>query len=89
MAPTAPHITDKLWYNFHLIGLIHLALPNSRIIHVIRDPIDTCVSCFSKLLEIGYANDLAELGRYYKRYERPIGALAAGIAAGPDSGRPL
>ena len=70
LAPTAPHITDKLWYNFHLIGLIHLALPNSRIIHVIRDPIDTCVSCFSKLLEIGYANDLAELGRYYKRYER-------------------
>ena len=35
--------------NFRFVGLIHLALPNARIIHARRDPIDTCLSCFSKL----------------------------------------
>jgi hypothetical protein len=46
-------------------------LPQSRIIHVRRDPLDTCLSCFSKLFagEQPYAYDLAELGRYYRAYE--------------------
>ena len=41
-------------------------MPNARIIHTVRDPIDTCVSCFSKLFtaEQNYTYDLAELGRY-------------------------
>jgi hypothetical protein len=45
-------------------------LPNARIIHVGRDPLDTCVSCYSKLFANGqgYSYDLAELGRYYRRY---------------------
>jgi hypothetical protein len=58
--------------NFRLIGLIHLALPNARVIHIRRDPIDTCVSCFSKLFvgaNLPYSYDLAELGRYYRSYE--------------------
>jgi Flp pilus assembly protein TadD len=70
LAPQAPHVTDKMPYNCHFIGLVHLALPNAKIIHVIRDPADTCLSCFSKLMEIDYSHDLGELGRYYKRYER-------------------
>jgi len=63
-------------YNFYFIGLIHLALPNARIVHVMRDPADTCVSCFSKLFtvaergELNHTYDLGELGRYYRRYER-------------------
>jgi len=58
--------------NFLYIGLIHLALPNARIIHTVRNPLDTCISCFSKLftLEQNYTYDLAELGRYYRRYQR-------------------
>ncbi len=72
LAPTAPRITDKLLGNFIHVGLIHLALPNARVIHTTRDPIDTCLSCFSKLFSapIPYAYDLAELGRYYRAYER-------------------
>jgi hypothetical protein len=37
-----------------------------------RDPVDTCVSCFSKLFsaEQNHTYDLGELGRYYRRYER-------------------
>jgi hypothetical protein len=71
-APTAARIVNKMPANFGLIGLIHLALPNARIIHTSRDPIDTCLSCFSLLFAAGhpYAYDLAELGRYYHGYHR-------------------
>jgi len=64
------HITDKMPSNYYFAGLIHLALPHAKIIHTVRDPIDTCVSCFSKLFsaEQNHTYDLAELGRYYKRY---------------------
>src|SRR6476619_7453908 len=58
--------------NFHFAGLIHLALPNARIIHARRDPVDTCLSCFSILFEGDgnrYTYDLAELGRVYRAYE--------------------
>ena len=58
--------------NYNFIGLIHLALPNARIIHVLRDPVDTCISCFSKLFsgEQNHTYDLAEIGRYYRRYQQ-------------------
>ena len=64
-------ITDKMPSNYYFAGLIHLALPNCKIIHTIRDPVDTCISCFSKLFsaEQNHTYDLGELGRYYKRYE--------------------
>jgi hypothetical protein len=63
-------IVDKLPVNYVGIGLIRLILPNARIIHTMRDPIDTCVSCYSKLFSTGqgYSYDLAELGRQYRRY---------------------
>jgi tetratricopeptide (TPR) repeat protein len=70
-APRARRIVDKMPLNFLFVGLIHLALPNARIIHAIRDPVDTCFSCFS-LLFAGhqpFAYDLGELGRYYRAYE--------------------
>jgi tetratricopeptide (TPR) repeat protein len=63
-------ITDKMPGNCVHAGLIHLMLPNARIIHTIRDPVDTCLSCFSKLFAAGaqYSYDLRELGRYYCLY---------------------
>src|SRR5262249_30039561 len=47
------------------------ALPNAAIIHTVRNPVDTCISCFSKLFTDGLEQtyDLAELGRYYRRYQ--------------------
>ncbi len=48
-ARTRSAITDKMPSNYYFAGLIHLALPNAKIIHTIRDPVDTCISCFSKL----------------------------------------
>jgi hypothetical protein len=70
-APAAARITDKTLENFRFVGLIHLALPNAKIIHVRRHPLDTCLSCFSKLFQghLPYTYDLAELGRYYRLYE--------------------
>jgi tetratricopeptide (TPR) repeat protein len=70
-ARPAERIVDKLPLNFTFVGLIHLALPNARIIYARRDPIDTCVSCFSTLF-IGdqpHTYDLGELGRYHRAFE--------------------
>jgi len=71
LAPDADRIVDKMPLNFVFVGLIHLALPKARIIHIRRDPLDTCVSCFSLLFTGSqpFAYDLGELGRYYRGYE--------------------
>jgi tetratricopeptide (TPR) repeat protein len=63
-------ITDKMLANFRLAGLIHLALPNARIVHTCRDAVDTCLSCFSILFNADqpFTYDLGELGRYYHAY---------------------
>jgi tetratricopeptide (TPR) repeat protein len=72
LAPSGERVTDKMPSNYYFAGLIHLALPNAKIIHSVRNPVDTCISCFSKLFtdEQSHTYDLGELGRYYKRYER-------------------
>lgn len=68
----ALRIVDKTLDNFLFLGLLHLALPQARIIHVRRDPLDTCLSCYSKsfLANISYTHDLTALGRYYAAYRR-------------------
>lgn len=65
-------IVDKLPGNFLRIGLIRLMLPNARIIHTLRDPLDTCLSCYFKLFTNGllFTYDLGELGHYYRSYSR-------------------
>jgi tetratricopeptide (TPR) repeat protein len=72
LAPGGERVTDKMPSNYYFAGLIRLALPNAKIIHTVRDPVDTCISCFSKLFsaEQNHSYDLGELGRYYSRYER-------------------
>ena len=70
LPPGKTRITDKLPTNFLYIGLIHLILPQARILHTVRDPIDTCLSCYTRLFQDGvpYGYDLAELGGYYRAY---------------------
>jgi tetratricopeptide (TPR) repeat protein len=70
-APDAPHITDKLPVNFMFLGFIHLILPKATIIHVKRDAMDTCISCFAQHFSqdnIRFSYELGELGRYYRMY---------------------
>ncbi len=71
-AGNVERITDKLPSNFALLGLIALILPNARVIHTCRDPIDTCLSCFATLFSSDqpFTWDLGELGRYYTAYSR-------------------
>jgi tetratricopeptide (TPR) repeat protein len=72
LAPDAERITDKMPGNFRLVGLINLVLPNARIIHARRNPLDNCLSCFSKLFAGNYnpySYHLTELGHVYRYYE--------------------
>src|SRR5262249_23566321 len=72
IAPEGERVTDKLPSNYLYAGMIHLTLPNAVIIHSMRDPVDTCVSCFTQLFRRGeqpHTYDLAEIGRYYRRYQ--------------------
>ena len=72
LAPAAERIVNKTPANFAYLGLIRMALPNARVIHARRDPLDTCFSCFAQNFDQGgvpYAYDLAELGRFYRAYE--------------------
>jgi tetratricopeptide (TPR) repeat protein len=68
--PEAACITDKMPANFFYIGMIRRMLPQARIIHAMRDPMDSCFSCFARLFNdtMAFAYDLGTLGRYYVRY---------------------
>jgi tetratricopeptide (TPR) repeat protein len=68
----ARRVTDKLPFNFMHLGTLALILPGAMIVHCRRDPLDNCVSCYftSFAEEVGFANDLGTLGRYYADYDR-------------------
>jgi len=68
--PSAKHITDKMPANFNCVGLIHLILPNAKIIHVKRNPVDTCLSGFSRSFNKTQPQsyDLSNIGSYYRNY---------------------
>jgi hypothetical protein len=68
----ALRVSDKMPANFFYVGFIRLVLPNARIIHTRRNPVDVCLSCFSQLfLGSGqnFSYDLGELGRYWRQYD--------------------
>ena len=68
----AIHIVDKLPSNFVYLPLILAGLPNARILHVRRNPADTCLAIFKQLFADAYlySYDLEELARHYVRYHR-------------------
>ena len=70
--PSAQRVTDKMPQNFLCLGLIALLFPKARVIHCLRDPLDTCLSCYFQMFPSShaYANDLANLGAYYRQYQR-------------------
>ena len=65
-----PHFIDKMPNNFAHVGLIHLILPNARIIDARRHPLGCCFSAFKQHFARGQAftYDQTELGRYYSDY---------------------
>lgn len=67
---TEPFFVDKMPNNFSHVGLIHLILPNARIIDARRHPLACCFSGYTQLFAAGqtFSYDLEELGRYYRDY---------------------
>ena len=68
----APFFTDKQPNNFQLTGLIHLMLPNAKVIDVRRHPLDCGFSCFKHHFPKGhgFACDLRDIGDRYADYVR-------------------
>lgn len=66
------HFIDKLPANYLYCALIHLALPNSKIISLVRDPMDTCYAIYKTLFKAAYpfSYDLDEIARYFVAYRR-------------------
>ena len=64
-------IVDKLPHNFLFAGFIHLILPDAKIIHCRRNPIDTCKSIFTNHFtkRHPYSSDLINLAEYYRLYQ--------------------
>jgi tetratricopeptide (TPR) repeat protein len=72
LAADADRVVDKMPENFRHLGLIHAALPGARIIHVSRNPIDTCLSIYFRdfRASLDYATDLDDLAHQYRQYRR-------------------
>lgn len=64
------HFIDKMPLNFLYAGLIHLAMPNAKIINLQRNPMDTCYAIYKQLFMDAYpfSYDLKEIGRYFIAY---------------------
>jgi thioredoxin-like negative regulator of GroEL len=67
-----PYFVDKMPLNFLYAGLIHQALPQAKIIHPVRDPMETCYAIYKHLFQSGYpwSYDLNEIAAYYLAYRR-------------------
>lgn len=67
----AIRVTDKMPHNFLNLGLIQILFPNAKVIHCLRDPLDTCLSCYFQ--DFGarhpFSNELGNIGAYYKLYQ--------------------
>jgi tetratricopeptide (TPR) repeat protein len=75
------HITDKMPHNFLLVGLIRVILPNAKIVHCVRNPMDNCLSIYKNYFSgtHKYAYDMTELGQYYNLYQDMMGHWRAVI----------
>jgi tetratricopeptide (TPR) repeat protein len=70
--PAAARITDKLPLNFLHLGLIAMLLPGARVIDIVRDPRDTCLSCYLATFNSGndFKHDLNHTAHFYLQYRR-------------------
>lgn len=68
----ARHVIDKMPFNFSQLGMITCLYPESRIIHCTRNRLDVGLSCFIESFHgiHGWSLSLADIGHYYRQYER-------------------
>ncbi len=72
ISPSSAHVTDKMPQNFQVLGLIHLAFPNSPIIHIRRHPVDTCFSIYTTPYQLSpdFAHSRESIVFAYRQYQR-------------------
>ncbi len=71
--PDAARIVDKMPSNFFFVGLIASIFPNATIIHAIRHPLDTCLSCyFQNFSEISWARSIESIAQRYSLYRETM-----------------
>lgn len=72
---------DKLPANIQMVAFIRRALPHAPILHMVRDPMDTCFSNFKAMFGniSSYSYDLQALAHYYGQYERLVRYWRTGL----------
>jgi tetratricopeptide (TPR) repeat protein len=72
IAPGAARVTDKMPFNFGLLGLIRQVFPRATIVHCRRHPVDTCLSIFTTSFEttIDFAGERGSLVYFYRQYQK-------------------
>lgn len=70
LAPGGQRVTDKMPHNFYHLGLINLLFPEARVIHCVRNPMDTCLSIYFRYFGpvIPYAYSLKNIAAFYNHY---------------------
>ena len=83
LAAGARRVIDKMPANFLYAGLIHATFPRARIIHMQRNPFDTCLSIYFQNFHnmAPSANDLGDLAHYYKQYLRVMNHWRSALPA--------
>lgn len=89
IAPEARRVTDKMPFNFGLLGLICQVFPRATIMHCRRHLIDTCLSIYCTDFEaaIDFSSDRGSLVCFYRQYQRLTAQPHANPARG-HTGRP-
>jgi tetratricopeptide (TPR) repeat protein len=72
ISPDASRVTDKMPFNFGLLGIIRQVFPRATIVHCRRNPIDTCLSIYCTDFEtsIDFAGERGSLVFFYRQYQR-------------------
>jgi Flp pilus assembly protein TadD len=80
----ALRIVDKAPANTEYLGIIHSVFPQARIIHMSRDPIDTCLSCYFQHFSsaLSFSFDLDALAHYYRQFHRLMAHWRSVLPAG-------
>lgn len=83
LAGDKQRLVDKMPANFFYAGLIPLILPGARIIHSRRNPVDTCLSCYSKQFggEQRFTYNQTELGEFHRDYQALMAHLRSVLPA--------
>jgi len=80
-----PRFVDKMLENFWQLGWLRMMLPAARIVHAVRDPVDTCLSEYKQPFEglLGVlTSDLVTCAQYYKIYHKMMRHWHAKLPAG-------